>query len=47
MYCKHVRDEDGHWDTLERYLHAHTGSLFSHGLCPDCLAKFKREHGHA
>jgi PAS domain S-box-containing protein len=44
MYCKHVGDEDGQWRTLEDYISAHTSSLFSHGLCPDCLAKFISEH---
>lgn len=42
MYCKRIRDDGDYWQQLESYLHAHTGSNFSHGICPDC---FSREFG--
>lgn len=38
--CKKVRAQDNTWETLERYLTAHSEAEFSHGLCPTCL----REH---
>lgn len=34
--CKKIRDDEGLWKQLERYLESHTETLFSHGLCPDC-----------
>ena len=42
MYCKRIRDDGDYWQQVESYLHAHTGSNFSHGICPDC---FTRELG--
>ena len=42
MYCKRIRDDGDYWQQVENYIHAHTGSNFSHGVCPDC---FHREFG--
>jgi response regulator RpfG family c-di-GMP phosphodiesterase len=39
MYCKRVRDDSNYWDQVESYIHTHTGSSFSHGICPDCFDK--------
>ena len=39
MYCKRVRDDTDYWDQVETYIHAHTGSNFSHGVCPECFDK--------
>lgn len=39
MYCKRVRDDSNYWDQVETYIHTHTGSNFSHGICPDCFDK--------
>jgi phosphoserine phosphatase RsbU/P len=38
MYCKRIRDDTNYWDQLETYIHNHTGSNFSHGICPECFA---------
>lgn len=38
MYCKRVRDDSDYWQQVETYIHTHTGSNFSHGICPDCFA---------
>jgi YesN/AraC family two-component response regulator len=37
MYCKRVRDDTDYWDQVENYIHTHTGSNFSHGICPTCF----------
>jgi CheY-like chemotaxis protein len=37
MYCKRVRDDADFWQQVESYIHTHTGSNFSHGVCPDCF----------
>jgi|GEM_PF-1856100 len=35
--CKKIRDEKGHWNTLESYIEKHSDASFSHGVCPECL----------
>jgi hypothetical protein len=42
-WCKKIRDDQGAWSQLERYLSEHTDAEFSHGICPDCLAKMRAE----
>ncbi len=42
-YCKKIRDEDNQWQQLEMYLHHHTGTEFSHGVCPQCLEIVKAD----
>lgn len=39
MHCKKIRDDQGYWERIEKYISSHTDALFSHGLCPDCLAR--------
>ena len=38
MYCKRIRDDSNYWQQVESYIHEHTGSNFSHGICPDCFS---------
>lgn len=35
-YCKHVRDDQNYWQSVENYITKHTGAQFSHGICPNC-----------
>ncbi len=35
-YCKHIRNEQGEWVTIEDHLVARLGTSFSHGVCPIC-----------
>jgi PAS domain S-box-containing protein len=35
-YCKHVRDDQNYWHSVENYITKHTGAQFSHGICPNC-----------
>lgn len=39
MYCKSVRDDKDYWHQIEEYIHTETGTDFSHGICPNCMAK--------
>jgi CheY-like chemotaxis protein len=39
MYCKKIRDDGNYWQQIESYIHAHTGSHFSHGICPECMGR--------
>ena len=45
MYCKRVRDDTDYWDQVETYIHMHTGSQVSHGICPDCFDKKMGDFG--
>ena len=36
-YCRKIRDDENYWHTVENYIARHTGSQFSHGICPHCL----------
>jgi CheY-like chemotaxis protein len=42
-YCKKIRDDGAYWRQFEAYFQEHTGSHFSHGVCPDCFNKEMRE----
>jgi sigma-B regulation protein RsbU (phosphoserine phosphatase) len=45
MYCKSVRDDQDYWHQIDAYLHSETGTDFSHGICPTCMAKLQSEIG--
>jgi len=34
--CKRIRDDQGYWETVERYISARSDAEFSHGICPTC-----------
>ncbi len=38
--CKKIRDDRGYWQQVEVYIEKHSEVEFSHGICPDCMAKF-------
>jgi PAS domain S-box-containing protein len=31
-------DDENYWDTVENYISRHTSTMFSHGICPSCMA---------
>ncbi len=37
--CKKIRDDEGYWEILEKYIQTHSEVQFSHGICPECAAK--------
>ncbi|MCH8864958.1 MAG: PAS domain S-box protein [Chloroflexi bacterium] len=39
-WCKKFRDDEGYWKSVEEYLGERTGAEFTHGICPECAAKF-------
>jgi sigma-B regulation protein RsbU (phosphoserine phosphatase) len=49
MYCKKVRDDNDYWQQVESYIYKHTGSNFSHGICPTCfevhIGEMPERHG--
>jgi PAS domain S-box-containing protein len=38
--CKKIRDDQGYWNILESYIMKHSDARFTHGMCPECMAKF-------
>jgi len=40
-WCKKIRDEEGRWQTVERYLMGHSDAKLSHCICPDCEGKYR------
>jgi len=45
MYCKSVRDDQDYWHQIEEYIHSETGTDFTHGICPKCMAKMQKQLG--
>jgi CHASE3 domain sensor protein len=37
--CKKIRDDHGYWNQIETYIREHSEAQFTHGLCPECLAR--------
>ncbi|MBD3274492.1 MAG: PAS domain S-box protein [Candidatus Marinimicrobia bacterium] len=35
-FCKKIRDEQEHWQPIEKYIDERSDARFSHGICPDC-----------
>jgi DNA-binding response OmpR family regulator len=42
-YCKRIRADTDYWEQVESYITDHTDALFSHDICPSCLAKASEE----
>ena len=42
-WCKKIRNDEGYWSQIELYLSEHSDAKFSHGICPECRAKFLAE----
>ncbi|MFA6033015.1 MAG: response regulator [Myxococcota bacterium] len=40
-YCGRIRNDTGEWERLDVHIMKHTGTQFSHGICPTCYEKVK------
>lgn len=38
-YCKGIRDDQGYWSTVEKFIKQHSDVEFTHGICNQCLQK--------
>lgn len=36
-YCKGVRNDQGYWSTVEKFIMQHSDVDFTHGVCNDCI----------
>lgn len=43
--CKRIRDDQGEWSNLERYISERSNAEFSHGICPTCREALYPELG--
>ncbi len=34
--CKKIRDDDGYWQQMERYIQERSDAKFTHAICPEC-----------
>mgnify|MGYP001269251710 CR=1 FL=1 len=39
-YCKKIRDDDGIWNQIEKYVRDRSDADFTHSICPDCVSKY-------
>lgn len=37
--CKQIRDDQGYWQKIEKYISERTSAQFTHGICPVCAKK--------
>lgn len=43
MECRRIKDDAGNWRQFEAFVRDHSQADFSHGYCPDCGERVKRE----
>lgn len=46
-YCHKIRDDQGYWDRIESYLRKNSEAELSHGICPDCAERIRKEYNLA
>jgi DNA-binding response OmpR family regulator len=39
-YCKKIRNDRNYWQQVEGYISDHSEAQFSHGICPECYARY-------
>jgi len=39
-YCKKIRNDRNYWQQVEGYISEHSEARFSHGICPECYARY-------
>lgn len=44
MHCKKIRDDEGYWNMVEKYIAKYSEAEFSHGICPQCMQKYYAEY---
>lgn len=42
-WCKKVRNDDGYWLEVEQYIKENSDSSFTHGICPECRDKMRKD----
>lgn len=42
-WCNKIEDENGAWLQMEAYISQRSQAKFTHGMCPQCYERFKKE----
>ena len=42
-WCRKIRNDEGYWEQIESYLRRTTHAEFTHGICPDCAVRLRKE----
>ena len=42
-WCKSIRNEEGDWESVEDYISRASAAEFTHGICPECSHKIRRQ----
>jgi PAS domain S-box-containing protein len=42
--CKKIRDEQGHWNPIEKYIRDRSDAQFTHSICPECTQRLYPEY---
>ena len=42
-YCKRIRNDKDYWQQMEQYLSDHSEAEFSHGICPECFERVRKD----
>lgn len=42
--CKKIRDDNGYWTQVERYVAEHSAAEFTHSICPTCFEGLYPDH---
>lgn len=45
--CKKIRDDNGYWTQVERYVAEHSAAEFTHSICPTCIEGLYPDHQHS
>lgn len=43
-WCKNIRNDEGYWLSVEKYIQQNSEAKLSHGVCPDCAKKHFSEY---
>jgi hypothetical protein len=43
-YCKKIRDDKEQWQPIEQYIVQRSEASFTHGICPECAAKYYSQY---
>lgn len=35
-FCKRIRNDEGYWEQVEKYIKTHHGTDLTHSICPEC-----------
>jgi CheY-like chemotaxis protein len=42
-YCKRIKEDAGYWREIEMYIAERSQASFTHGMCPDCFQRVKKQ----